>query len=100
MITWDVSPEIFSLGPITIRWYGLLFAASFLIGFQLMTKIFAKEKKSEKELEKGEGSRCSGSNFGSSSDLPGARLPPSDRQQHEPYPEGAAGSGGLRDLHG
>ena len=50
MITWDVSPEIFSLGPITIRWYGLLFAASFLIGFQLMTKIFAKEKKSEKDL--------------------------------------------------
>lgn len=50
MITWDVSPEIFSLGPITIRWYGLLFAASFLIGFQLMTKIYADEKKSEKDL--------------------------------------------------
>ncbi len=50
MITWDVSPEILSIGPIQIRWYGLLFAASFLIGFQIMTKIFAKENKSQKDL--------------------------------------------------
>ncbi len=55
MITWDVSREIFSipipiLGTLTIRWYGLLFAASFLVGFQIMTKIFQKEKKSEKDL--------------------------------------------------
>ena len=50
MITWDVSPEIFSIGPISIRWYGLLFAASFLIGFQIMTKIFKKENKSQKDL--------------------------------------------------
>lgn len=51
MINWDVSPEIFSLGPITVRWYGLLFATSFLIGFQIMTKIFANENKSEKDLD-------------------------------------------------
>ena len=50
MITWDVSPEIFSIGPLSIRWYGLLFAASFLIGFQIMLKIFKKEKKSQKDL--------------------------------------------------
>lgn len=50
MITWDVSPEIFSLGPITIRWYGLLFAASFLVGFQIMTKIFKDENKSQDDL--------------------------------------------------
>ncbi len=50
MITWDVSPEIIALGPIHIRWYGLLFAASFLVGFQIMTKIFGKEKKSAKDL--------------------------------------------------
>ena len=51
MITWDVNPEIFSLGPISVRWYGLLFASSFLIGFQIMTKIFEKENKSEKDLD-------------------------------------------------
>ncbi|MBK8944898.1 MAG: prolipoprotein diacylglyceryl transferase [Ignavibacteriae bacterium] len=50
MITWDVSPEIISLGPIQIRWYGVLFASSFLIGFQIMTKIFEKDKKSSKDL--------------------------------------------------
>ncbi|PID59231.1 MAG: prolipoprotein diacylglyceryl transferase [Ignavibacteriae bacterium] len=50
MITWDVSPEIFSVGPIHIRWYGILFAASFLIGLQIMTKIFQKENKSENDL--------------------------------------------------
>lgn len=50
MITWDVNPEIFSIFSIHIRWYGLLFAASFLIGFKIMQNIFAKEKKSEKDL--------------------------------------------------
>lgn len=60
MIIWDVSPEIFSfgpfslglfdLGPFSVRWYGLLFAASFVIGFQIMTWIFKIEKKSEKDL--------------------------------------------------
>jgi phosphatidylglycerol---prolipoprotein diacylglyceryl transferase len=45
-----VSPELFSLGPITIRWYGLLFALGFLFGFQLMTKVFDREKKSIDDL--------------------------------------------------
>ncbi len=47
---WDVSPDIFSLGPITIRWYGLLFAASFIVGFYIMQKIFALESKKENDL--------------------------------------------------
>ncbi len=50
MIYWDISPEIFSLGPISIRWYGLLFAFSFIIGFQIMNKIFQQEKKSPDDL--------------------------------------------------
>ncbi len=50
LINWDVSPEIFSLGPLSIRWYGLLFACSFLIGYQIMLKIFRKEGKSENDL--------------------------------------------------
>lgn len=50
-ITWDVSPDIFTIpeimgfGPFTIRWYGLLFAAGFLFGQQIMTHIFKKEGK-------------------------------------------------------
>ncbi len=44
-IHWDVSPEVFSLGPITIRWYGLLFASGFLIGYYLMQAIYKRENK-------------------------------------------------------
>ncbi|MCF8432615.1 MAG: prolipoprotein diacylglyceryl transferase, partial [Melioribacteraceae bacterium] len=50
MVIWDISPEIFSLGPISIRWYGLLFATSFFIGFYIMESIFKKEGKSENDL--------------------------------------------------
>jgi phosphatidylglycerol---prolipoprotein diacylglyceryl transferase len=42
-ITWNVSPEMFSIGPITLRWYGLLFAMSFVIGYIIMQRIFKKE---------------------------------------------------------
>lgn len=50
MITWNVSPEIFSLGPIHVRWYGLLFAMSFIVGYQIFTWIFKIEKRSENDL--------------------------------------------------
>ncbi len=42
-INWDVDPEIFSIGFVSIRWYGLLFAAAFIFGFWVMKKIFEKE---------------------------------------------------------
>jgi len=44
-IHWNVSPEIFSIGPLTIRWYGLLFASGFLIGYYLMQGIYQREQK-------------------------------------------------------
>ncbi len=50
MIHWNVSPEIFSVGFIHIRWYGLLFAGSFLVGLYIMSKIFSNENKSEDDL--------------------------------------------------
>lgn len=50
MITWDVNPDIFQLGPFTIRWYGLLFAASFVVGLKIMQNIFERDGKSEKDL--------------------------------------------------
>lgn len=51
-INWTVSPEIFSVGPISVRWYGLLFAMSFVIGYFIMLKIFRKEKLPEALLDK------------------------------------------------
>jgi prolipoprotein diacylglyceryl transferase len=50
LIEWNVSPEIFSLGPLTVRWYGVLFAVSFVVGFQIMSWIFHKENRPEKDL--------------------------------------------------
>ena len=42
-ITWNVDPEIFDLGFIAPRWYGLLFASAFFFGYLIMTKFFKKE---------------------------------------------------------
>lgn len=50
-IVWDVDPEIFSIGPLSIRWYGLLFALGFLIGMQIMTYIYKKEGKPEEDTD-------------------------------------------------
>ena len=37
-ITWDVDPEIFSIGGLSIRWYGLMFAMAFLSGYLVFTR--------------------------------------------------------------
>jgi phosphatidylglycerol---prolipoprotein diacylglyceryl transferase len=42
-ITWDVSPEFFSLGPITIRYYGLLFVLGFITGYYLFKRYYRIE---------------------------------------------------------
>lgn len=50
-ITWTASPEIVSLGPITLRWYGLLFASGFLIGLFIVRKMFLAERAPEEWLD-------------------------------------------------
>jgi phosphatidylglycerol---prolipoprotein diacylglyceryl transferase len=50
-ITWDVNPEIFSLGTFSIRWYGLLFAMGFLVGQLIMARIYKAENMPEKDLD-------------------------------------------------
>jgi len=51
-IQWNISPTIFSLGPISVRWYGLLFAMSFVVGYFIMLRIFQKENLPEALLDK------------------------------------------------
>ncbi len=51
-IHWNVSPELFSLGPISVRWYGLMFALGFLVGYQIMFKMFKFEKSDTEWLDK------------------------------------------------
>ena len=50
-IQWGPDPEIFQLGPLSIRWYGLLFASGFLIGQYILTRIFKAEGKPEQDVE-------------------------------------------------
>ncbi|MCX6148116.1 MAG: prolipoprotein diacylglyceryl transferase [Candidatus Kapabacteria bacterium] len=48
---WSISPILLSLGFLQVRWYGLLFALSFILGYQVMLWIFTSEGKSEKDLD-------------------------------------------------
>lgn len=43
-IDWTVNPTIFEIGPLSIRWYGLMFAIGFLIGYKLVENMFIREK--------------------------------------------------------
>ncbi len=49
-IIWDTSPELINLGPITIRWYGLLFALGFFLGYLILQVIYRRENKPEDDL--------------------------------------------------
>ena len=50
-IHWNVDPEIFSLGPLSIRWYGLLFASGFLIGYYIGEKMLKSENVDQKWID-------------------------------------------------
>jgi phosphatidylglycerol---prolipoprotein diacylglyceryl transferase len=51
-ITWDVSPVLFSLGPLTIRYYGLFFALAFAIGYKIMEYVYKKEGLPQTETDR------------------------------------------------
>jgi phosphatidylglycerol---prolipoprotein diacylglyceryl transferase len=50
-ITWNVDPEIFSIGQLSIRWYGLMFAFAFLSGYIIFTRYLATEKLTSEMLD-------------------------------------------------
>ena len=49
-ITWNADPTFFSLGPFTVRWYGLAFAIGFIIGYNIVARMFRHEGAPEKWL--------------------------------------------------
>lgn len=49
-ITWNVDPVLFSLGGLQVRWYGLLWALGFFIGYYVMQRIYRKEKMTEDSM--------------------------------------------------
>ncbi|MBO4870830.1 MAG: prolipoprotein diacylglyceryl transferase [Muribaculaceae bacterium] len=48
-ITWTVSPNLYD-GFVTVRWYGLMFAIGFLIGYEVVYRIFKHEGAPERWL--------------------------------------------------
>ncbi|RZL09857.1 MAG: prolipoprotein diacylglyceryl transferase [Hymenobacter sp.] len=42
-VTWNVSPIIAEIGPLLLRWYGVLFALGFVIGSFVLTHIYKQE---------------------------------------------------------
>ena len=50
-IEWSVSPEIFHIGPISVRWYGFLFAMAFVAGYFIMIRIYNKEGRPSTDVE-------------------------------------------------
>lgn len=50
-IYWDVDPTLFTAGPFTVRWYGLLFALGFFVGFLIMRSVYRREGKPEEDLD-------------------------------------------------
>lgn len=49
-IYWNADPVIFSLGPVSVRWYGLAFAIGFIIGYNVVAAMFKHEGAPEKWL--------------------------------------------------
>jgi phosphatidylglycerol---prolipoprotein diacylglyceryl transferase len=49
-IVWNVAPAVFTLGPISVRWYGLFFALGFFLGFHIMGQIYRAEQRSLENL--------------------------------------------------
>ncbi|MBQ0094038.1 MAG: prolipoprotein diacylglyceryl transferase [Bacteroidales bacterium] len=50
-VNWSVNPEIFRIGGIAIRWYGLLFVAGFFLGYYIFQKFCKREGISEKMID-------------------------------------------------
>jgi prolipoprotein diacylglyceryl transferase len=50
-IIWNGSPEIFSIGPFALRWYGLLFALGFLVTQQILYYIHKMEGKPDRDVD-------------------------------------------------
>ena len=44
LIHWNISPEAFSLGPLTVRWYGLLYGCAFIASYYAFKELLKFDK--------------------------------------------------------
>lgn len=49
--TWNVSPVLLELGPLQLRWYGVLFVGSFFLGLTISKWIFKREGRNPEVLD-------------------------------------------------
>ena len=47
VVHWNVDPEAFSLGPLTVRWYGILYACAFITCFYAFRELLKFDKIAE-----------------------------------------------------
>ena len=52
MFVSTLDPIAFSIGPLSIRWYGLLFSIGFIIGYCIMQYFFRKKNYKTEDLDK------------------------------------------------
>jgi prolipoprotein diacylglyceryl transferase len=48
---WNIDPNILELGPLQLRWYGLLFVGSFFLGLMILQWIYKRENKDPAVLD-------------------------------------------------
>ena len=51
MIEWNVDPVLFTLGPLSPRWYGLLFASAFIVSYWILRRVFRTEDRAIQDLD-------------------------------------------------
>ncbi|WP_111979522.1 prolipoprotein diacylglyceryl transferase [Algibacillus agarilyticus] len=50
-MNWNIDPVLFSIGSVSIHWYGALFASAIMSGFYIMKWMYQKEGKSTDSLD-------------------------------------------------
>jgi prolipoprotein diacylglyceryl transferase len=51
-MVWNADPVAFSVGPVAVHWYGLLFAVAFFAGSRLMVGMYARQGRDPAELDR------------------------------------------------
>ena len=51
-IVWNVDPVLLHLGPLEIRWYGLMWGIGFILAYEMVSRLFRKENYPESWTDK------------------------------------------------
>ncbi|MEA3415400.1 MAG: prolipoprotein diacylglyceryl transferase family protein [Thermodesulfobacteriota bacterium] len=50
-LTWDIDPNLIAIGDIQVRWYGIMFATAFILGYRIMKWIYIREEKNIQNID-------------------------------------------------